>query len=52
MHTEQREKYKAFKQLELTRAHTPVDSISMDGPDIHIYVIHYKKAKKSEQVNF
>ena len=29
-----------------------VDSISRDGPDIYIYVIHYKTPNISEQVNF
>ena len=28
-----------------------VDSISRDGPDTSIYVIHYKKSKISEQVS-
>ena len=28
-----------------------VDSISRDGPDTPIYVIHYKKPKISEQVS-
>ena len=29
-----------------------VDSISRDGPDMYIYVIHYKIPNISEQVNF
>ena len=28
-----------------------VDSISRDGPDTPIYIIHYKKPKISEQVS-
>ena len=30
----------------------PVDSISRDGPDIAIYVIHYKNLNNSEQLKF
>ena len=29
-----------------------VDSISRDGPDTPIYIIHYKKRNNSEQENF
>ena len=29
-----------------------VDSISRDGPDIAIYVIHYKYINNSEQLKF
>ena len=29
-----------------------VDSISRDGPDIAIYVIHYKNENNSEQLKF
>ena len=29
-----------------------VDSISRDGPDIAIYVIHYKNINNSEQLKF
>ena len=29
-----------------------VDSISRDGPDMPIYIIHYKKRNNSEQENF
>ena len=29
-----------------------VDSISRDGPDTPLYVIHYKKRNDSEQVSF
>ena len=29
-----------------------VDSISRDGPDMYIYVIHYKIPNISERVNF
>ena len=29
-----------------------VDSISRDGPDIAIYVIHYKNLNNSEQLKF
>ena len=29
-----------------------VDSISRDGPDIAIYVIHYKNINNSEQLRF
>ena len=29
-----------------------VDSISRDGPDTPIFVIHYKKRNNSEQVSF
>ena len=29
-----------------------VDSISRDGPDTPIYIIHYKKQNNSEQENF
>ena len=36
----------------LTRIIESVDSVSRDGPDSHIYVIHYKGPKFSELVNF
>ena len=41
-----------IKQLFFILVIESVDSISRDGPDTPIYIIHYKKRNNSEQENF